>query len=137
MRGGVGARAANGILLILMVGKATQATEPAPRLKWTRCTRSSGGVLRSDFPTAAPLGVYGAASPCSCAPLYVSCRRERPRFPRALHLDDLAICLAGGLLSVPWSEGLEALRERKGVTRHSNRPECAGGLQDVVGIDRR
>ena len=50
-RGGKGGRAANGILLILVVGELTQAKEPDPRLKWTGCTKSSGGALRSDRPT--------------------------------------------------------------------------------------
>ena len=51
----------------------------------------------------------------------------------ALHLDDLAICLGAWLLSVLWFEGFKALRGRRGATLCSDRPECAGEPQDVVG----
>jgi len=64
--------------------------------------------------------------------LYVPPLRELFHFS-ALHLDDLAICLGAGLLSVLWFEGFKALRGRRGATRRPDRPEGAAGPQDVVG----
>jgi hypothetical protein len=62
----------------------------------------------------------------------------RELFPfSAPHLDDRATCLGAGLVSVPWFEGFKALRGRRDARPCSERPERAGGLQDVMGAIKK
>src|SRR5262249_318554 len=95
-RGGKGGRAANGILLILVVGEVTQVKEPDPRLKWTGCTRASGGPLRGDRPNPAK---------------WLRCRRTDVRI---MPLDSLTRATRGGcqrrLPSIRLSQGGELHR---------------------------
>jgi Ca2+-transporting ATPase len=83
-------------------------------------------------PNAAARGVYGGGIALLLLVLYVPPLRELFHFS-ALHVDDLAICLGAGLLSVLWFEGFKALRGRRDATRRPDRPERAGGPQDILG----
>ena len=70
-------------------------------------TRTIWSTLRT--PNAALWWVIGGATVFLCLALYVPFLQRLFHFS-TLHLDDLALCVAGGCLSVIWFEGLKWIK---------------------------
>ena len=73
-------------------------------------SRGSSATLRT--PNTALWWVLGGAVVFLGLVLYVPALRQLFRFG-VLHAVDLAICLAAGVVSVAWFEGLKAIRAKK------------------------